>query len=159
MPAALSGALPLRRAGSRIALRTDHGCGRFVDLAILRCWTESPLLSFQPNFPDRFEGYDHALDCSRRLIDWYNHHHRHWNLGLLTPAAVHTGAAGRILDQRRVILKEAYALHPERFVRGIPRPSKPAAEVWINPPENVAIRRAIQIPRDTDFITQLSQSH
>jgi len=33
MPAALSGALrlPLRRAGSRIALRTDHGCGRFVD--------------------------------------------------------------------------------------------------------------------------------
>ena len=47
MPAALSEALPLRRAGSRIALRTDHDCGRFVDLALLRCWTESPLLSLQ----------------------------------------------------------------------------------------------------------------
>ena len=47
MPAALSGALPLRRAGSRIALRTDHGCGWFVDLPILWCWTESPPLSFQ----------------------------------------------------------------------------------------------------------------
>ncbi|MEI7863519.1 MAG: integrase core domain-containing protein, partial [Planctomycetota bacterium] len=112
-----------------------------------------------PDFPDRFEVYDHALDCSRRLIDWYNHHHRHWNLGLLTPAAVHTGAAGRILDKRRFILKEAYASHPERFVRGIPRPSRPAAEVWINPHENVAIRRAIQIPRDTDLVTQVSQSH
>jgi putative transposase len=112
-----------------------------------------------PDFPDRFESYDRALDCSHRLIDWYNHHHRHWNLGLLTPAAVHTGAAGRILDQRRVILEKAYAWHPERFVRGIPRPSRPAAEVWINPPENVAIRRAIQIPSDTDFVTQVSQSH
>ena len=24
-----------------------------------------------PDLPDRFEGYGHALDCSRRLIDWY----------------------------------------------------------------------------------------
>jgi putative transposase len=112
-----------------------------------------------PDSPNRFEEYHHALDCSRQIIDWYNHHHRHWNVGLLTPAAVHIGAAGRILNQRRVILEEAYALHPKRFVRGIPRPSRPAAEAWINPPENVAIRRAIQLPRDTGFVTQLSQSH
>jgi putative transposase len=49
-----------------------------------------------------------------------NNHHRHMNLGLLTPAGVHSSAAGRILDQRRVVLEEAYALHPQRFVRGIP---------------------------------------
>ncbi len=116
-------------------------------------------LKNHPDFPDRFESFDHALDCGRRLIDWYNNHHRHINLGLLTPAAVHTGAAGRILDQRRVVLEEAYALHPERFVRGIPRPSNPAAEVWINPPENVAIPHAIQLPSDTNYVTQVSQSH
>ena len=116
-------------------------------------------LKNHPDFPDRFESFDHALDCSRRLIDWYNNHHRHINLGLLTPVAVHTGAAGRILDQRRAVLEEAYALHPERFVRGIPRPSSPAAEVWINPPENVAIPRAIQLPSDTNYVTQVSQSH
>jgi hypothetical protein len=29
----------------------------------------------------------------------------------------------------------------------------------IAPPEDVAIRRAIHIPRDTDFVTQVSQSH
>ena len=106
-----------------------------------------------PDFPDRFE----ALDYSRQLIDWYNH--RHWNLSLLTPAAVHTEAAGRILDKQRVVLEQADALHPERFVRGIPRPSRPAPEVWIKPPQNVAIRRAIQLPRDTDFVAQVSQSH
>jgi len=110
------------------------------------------------DFPDRFEGFDHALNCSRRLIDWYNNHHWHMNLGLLTPAAVHTGAAGRILDQRQVVLREAYALPSERFVRGIPRPSRPAAEVWINPPETVAIRRGIQLPSDTRFVTQVSKS-
>jgi len=81
------------------------------------------------------------------------------NLGLLTPAAVHSGAMESILDQRRVVLEEAYALHPERFVRGIPRPSSPAAEVWINPPENAAIQRAVQLPSDTHFGTPVSQSH
>ena len=62
-------------------------------------------LKNHPDFLDRFESFDHALDCGRRLIDWYNNHHRRINLGLLTPAAVHTGAAERILDQRRVSLK------------------------------------------------------
>jgi len=40
-----------------------------------------------------------------------------------------------------VVLNEAYALNPDQIVRGIPRPSWPAAEVRINPPENVAIQR------------------
>ena len=82
-----------------------------------------------PDFPDRFEGYDHALDCSRRLIDWYNIHHHHWNFGLFMPAAVQSVAAGWILDQRRIVLEEAFALHSERYVRGMPRASRPAAEV------------------------------
>ena len=54
---------------------------------------------------------------------------------------------------------DAYALHPERFVRGIPKPSRPSAEVWINPPENVAIRRVIQLSSDPHFVTQVSQRH
>jgi len=30
-----------------------------------------------PNFPDRLEGFGHAFDCSRRLNDLYDSHHRH----------------------------------------------------------------------------------
>jgi len=117
------------------------------------------MIKRHPDFPDRFEGYDHALNCSRRLIDWYKNHHRHLNLGLRTPTDVHCGTAGRIFDQRRDVLKEDCTLRPDRFVHGIPQPSRLAAEVWINLPENVAICRAIQLPRDTNFVTQVSQSH
>jgi len=49
--------------------------------------------------------------------------------------------------------------HPERFVRGVPRPLTPAAEVWINPPENRPTARTLELPRDTKFVPQLSQSH
>jgi hypothetical protein len=55
--------------------------------------------------------------------------------------------------------QQADAKHPERFVRGVPRPLRPAAEVWINPPEDSAIRRTIQLQRDTDIVTQVSHNH
>ena len=48
---------------------------------------------------------------------------------------------------------------PERFVQGVPRPLTPAAEVWINPPENRPTVRTLELPRDTQFVPQLSQSH
>ena len=49
--------------------------------------------------------------------------------------------------------------HPERFVRGLPQPLKPAAEVWINPPENRPQVRTLELPRDSKFVSQVSQSH
>lgn len=116
-------------------------------------------IKYHHDFPDRFDCFDHALGCCAHLFDWYNNHHRHWNLGLLTPAAVHTRASGGLLEKRRLVLEQAYAMHPERFVRGVPRPLRPAAEVWINPPGDQAMRRTIQLQRDTDFGTQVSQSH
>ena len=67
--------------------------------------------------------------------NWLDHgsgmniHHHHWNFGLFMPAAVQSVAAGWILDQRRIVLEEAFALHSERYVRGMPRASRPAAEV------------------------------
>ncbi len=51
------------------------------------------------------------------------------------------------------------ACYAERFVRGVPRPLTPAAEVWINPPENRPTVRTLELPRDTKFVPQLSQSH
>lgn len=124
-------------------------------------YSESQFKTFKnhPDFPDRFASFDHALECCGHLFDWYNNHHRHWSLGLLTPAAVHVGEAGGLLEKRRIVLEGAYARHPERFVRGVPRPSRPAAEVWINPPQDRVVPRTIQLPRDTDFVTQVSQSH
>jgi len=63
--------------------------------------------------PDRFESFDHALDCSHQLVVWYHKNYLHTNLGLLTPAVVHSSAARRNLNQRRVVLEEIYVPHPE----------------------------------------------
>jgi len=39
-----------------------------------------------------------------------------------------------MLEARADVLAGAYAVHPERFVKGLPLPKPVPAEVWINPP-------------------------
>jgi putative transposase len=116
-------------------------------------------LKYRPDFPDRFATFDHGLDFCRRFFRWHNEEHRHWGIGLLTPAVVHTGHADTAVESRASVLAAAHARHPERFVRGLPQPLKPAAEVWINPPENRPQVRTLELPRDSKFVPQASQSH
>ena len=70
----------------------------------------------------------------RRFFRWYNHEHYHSGLALLTPATVHYGQAEAVLKRRQETLQAAYAAHPERFVRGLPRPPSLPTAVWINEP-------------------------
>ena len=56
------------------------------------------------------------------FFDYYNFHHRHSGIGLMTPADVHYGRAEQLTTARRQILLEAQQAHPERFVRGTPQP-------------------------------------
>ena len=53
----------------------------------------------------------------------------------------------------------AHARHPERFVRDVPRPLTPAAEVWINPPENRPTVRTLKLSCDTQFVQQVCRRH
>ena len=92
-------------------------------------------LKYQPTFPDRFESFDAALAFCRKFFPWYNHHHYHSGLGLLTPAMVHYGTAEAISARRQEVLARAYELHPERFVRKPPASPAIPREVWINPPK------------------------
>jgi putative transposase len=91
---------------------------------------------YQPEYPNRFGSYEHALSYSRSFFDWYCNRHRHSGIAMLTPADVHYGRAADVLAERQRVLDTAYAAHPERFVGG--RPVVPALpqEVWINPPED-----------------------
>ena len=91
---------------------------------------------YQPEYPDRFGSYEHALTYSRAFFDWYCNHHRHSGIAMLTPADVHYGRAAEILVERQRVLDAAYAAHPERFVNGPPKVSSLPAAVWINPPED-----------------------
>jgi len=92
-------------------------------------------LKYRPDYPGRFGCIVDARSWGRAFFDWYNNQHHHTGLALLTPADVHSGQADEKLQQRQAILQQAYAAHPERFVRGAPVvPTLPDA-VWINPPK------------------------
>jgi putative transposase len=116
-------------------------------------------LKYRPEFPDRFLSIEHGLDFCGKFFQWQNHEHHHWGLGLLTPATVHHGQADAVLGRRRAVLTAAYATHPERFVRQPPRPLPLPREVWINPPADGPEPRMLQLPRDTNSVPQLSQTH
>lgn len=62
----------------------------------------------------------------------------------MTPAAVHSGDAARLFAQRQQALQQAYAAHPERFVKGLPTPPPLPTEVWINPPKSVSAAVAVE---------------
>jgi putative transposase len=93
-------------------------------------------MKYRPDFPERFGSIEDARAWARSFFNWYNHDHHHTALGLMTPATVHHGQARQVTEQRQQVLQVAYAVHPERFVRGEPRPPSLPEEVWINKPQS-----------------------
>ena len=91
-------------------------------------------LKYRPQFPDRFGCLEDARSFCQEFFTWYNTEHRHSGLGMLTPHDVHLGLAEERLKQRAIILAKAHRDHPERFVRGRPKPKELPNEVWINKP-------------------------
>jgi putative transposase len=92
-------------------------------------------LKYRPGFPSRFGSIEDARAFCRSFFGWYNAEHRHSGLGLLTPEMVHRGRGEQVRAARQVVLSDAYAAHPERFVRKHPEPPKLPTAVWINPPK------------------------
>lgn len=90
-------------------------------------------LKYRPEIPARFGSLEHARSVFRTLFDWYNNHHYHSSIALLTPADVHYGIATEVIEARQRVLDTAYARHPERFARPPTHPPVPSA-TWINPP-------------------------
>ena len=83
------------------------------------------------------DGYsiEQAKTFCRSFFPWYNTEHRHSGIAMLTPDDVHHGRAKGVIEQRQRALEAAWAAHPERFVRGKPKPSPLPQAVWINPPK------------------------
>lgn len=91
-------------------------------------------LKYRPGFPAQFGSLADARAWARPFFHWYNHDHHHSGIGLLTPATVHSGQAVETIAARQQVLLAACQAHPERFVRGTPRPPSLPTAVWINPP-------------------------
>lgn len=94
-------------------------------------------MKYRPDYPEFFDSLEHARGWTQCFFQWYNHEHKHSALCLLTPAIVHYGHAPSVLRARHAVRQQAYAAHPERFVKGSPMlPSLPP-DVWINRPQPV----------------------
>lgn len=93
-------------------------------------------LKYCPDFPDRFTSIEEARVFCKEFFRWYNTEHRHAGIGLMTPDAVHYRRAEQLHAARAVVLLQAYAAHPERFVNQLPIPPPLPAAVWINPPKS-----------------------
>ncbi len=91
-------------------------------------------VKYHPGFPGRFPDIHAATDFCRSFFPWYNNEHRHGGIAMLAPADVHHGRADEMLAQRERTLHKAWSKHPDRFVRGMPKPQPLPQEVWINPP-------------------------
>ncbi len=94
-------------------------------------------MKYRPDYPEFFDSLLDARPWAQKFFRWYNHEHKHSGLHLLTPAAVHYGQASAVLRARHIVREQAYAAHPERFVKGPPALLSFPQEVWINRPQPV----------------------
>lgn len=90
---------------------------------------------YQPDYPGRFRDARHGRHWCHDFFGWYNNDHHHEGLNLFTPADVFFGRVELVAARRQEALEKAFAAHPERFVRGLPRVRRPPASVAINPIE------------------------
>jgi putative transposase len=113
-------------------------------------------LKYCPAFPERFGSLEDGRAFCHDFFRWYNREHHHSGLGFLTPAVVHYGLAPSVHAQRTHVLAAAYALHPERFVKGVPKPADLPHAVWINPP---AKKKAAQDAPGTTIVPPVDLQH
>lgn len=104
-------------------------------------------MKYRPEFPKRFDSFEHAKRFSTTFFRWQNYEHHHWGLGLLTPATVHHGNADTVLGARQSVLSKAHATHPERFVLRAPRPLTLPCQVYINPPADAPESRVLELTK------------
>lgn len=92
-------------------------------------------LKYGPEFPERFGSLTQARQFMDSFAQWYNHEHRHTGIGLHTPADVHYGLATGKAADRRSVLADARARHPQRFATTTaPKILDLPDTVWINQP-------------------------
>ena len=99
-------------------------------------------LKYQPDYPRRFDSYNHAMRWCEDYVQWYNHQHHHSSLAGFTPHQVFSGEYQSLAKTKQAALDEMYSRHPERFTRGRPIAQMPPSEVCINP-----------VPEDADQAT------
>ena len=112
-------------------------------------------LKYRHEFPDRFGSIEEARSFCQQFFHWYYTEHHHSGIAVRLPECVHYGTYPQILIARSQTLQQAYAEHPERFVRGMSRVEDIPKRVLINKPttkETVMIHSAVAVSAPTQLI-------
>ena len=90
-------------------------------------------LKYRPSSPSG-SVRSNTLVTFEDLFGWYNTEHYHSGIGLLTPESVHYGRRRRSSKVASRCSWDFFGAHPERFVKGTPKPPEIPSAAWINPP-------------------------
>ena len=93
-------------------------------------------IKYHPDYPERFDSIEDARSFCREFFTWYNTEHHHSGIAMLTPESVHYNNHRKVLIARSQTLALAFQLHPERFVKGVPKVKSVPLTVWINKPKS-----------------------
>lgn len=100
-------------------------------------------LKYQPTFPSRFGSLQDARAFCKEFFNWYNNHHYHSGIALMTPSVVHHGLAAKCNQKRQGVLLTAFKKNPERFVKGYPKTLELPAAAWINKPQPATNQKSL----------------
>ena len=92
-------------------------------------------MKYAPTFPERFGALADARCFLADFVQWYNHEHKHFGIGLHTAADVHYALAAAKAADRFATLAVARAANSERFTSSTPpKILQLPHSAWINPP-------------------------
>jgi putative transposase len=91
-------------------------------------------LNYCPELPERCGSIEVARAFCADFCAWYNTEHRHSGIAMFTPADVHYGRAGELLDFRTGVLDAAYAAPTSGSSRARRHPGQSPPRSWINRP-------------------------
>ena len=90
-------------------------------------------LKYRPTYPLKpFADVTEARQWVTKLVEWYNHEHRHSAIHFVTPAQRHEGLDSKLLDNRKAVYEAARAKNPQRW-SGSSRNWKKIQVVHLNP--------------------------
>jgi transposase InsO family protein len=112
-------------------------------------------LKYAPSYPSKgFSDIEHARQWVDSFVDWYNHHHLHSAIALVTPDDRHQGRDIALLHNRRAVYRAACQKNPRRWTRS-PRSWHRPDAVLLNPNRTLALQRS---PRASSQACRLERS-
>lgn len=77
-------------------------------------------IKYCPKYPEKaFISLNAAREWMEQFSDWYNHHHQHSALKMVTPNQRHSGEDKSLLEARKALYRQAQKRHPERWSKNI----------------------------------------